>query len=269
MPAPQIPGYAIVWLDEFNGPHYAAVNGNNWISKTGANANHELQQYTTSTENAHLSGDGRLYIIPKKAASGQWTSARLEGKSSFTCDDDHTMIFQSEIRVGNHPAADQKGIWPAFWALGNNIRTGTSWPKCGEWDILELINGSTSNQGTLHFLNSGGAHQQFGGGVNFTGGNYHIWALKVDRRGASFRDEKLTWYLDNHPFFEVTGAQIGTAEQWSDVAHKPFYPLLNVAVGGDYPGNPNAQTLDGFDSGMQVKYVAVYKSNGPVAVKEL
>lgn len=269
MPAPHKSGYAIVWLDEFNGPQGAAVNGNNWFSKTGANANHEIQQYTTSAENAHLSGDGRLYMVPVKEASGIWTSARLEGKNSFSCDDDHTMIFQSEIRVGNHPASQQKGIWPAFWALGNDIRTGTSWPKCGEWDILELINGSTTNQGTLHFLNSGGAHQMFGGRVGFTSGNYHTWALEVDRRGASFRDEKLTWSLDGHPFFEVTGATMGTAEQWSDVAHKPFFPLLNVAVGGDFPGNPDGQTQGGFESGLQVKYVAVYKSNNVQKAVEL
>lgn len=261
MPAPQKPGYKIVWLDEFNGPSGAAVDGSKWFSKTGANANHEIQQYTTSTDNAHLSGGGQLYIIPLKQASGQWTSARLEGIESFTCDDDHTMILQSEIRVGNHPASQQQGIWPAFWALGNSIRTGAGWPKCGEWDILELINGSTTNQGTLHFLNSGGAHQMFGGKVDFTGGDYHTWALQVDRRGVSFQNEKLTWYLDDRPFFEITGAQIGTAEQWSDVAHKPFYPLLNVAVGGDFPGNPNDQTRDGFESGLQVKYVAFYKSN--------
>lgn len=261
MPAPKIPGYARVWVDEFNGPAGHGVNGNNWVSKTGSNSNNELQEYTTSAANAHLSGDGRLYIVPLKNSAGHWTSARLEGRNSFTCDNDHTMLFQAEIRVGNHPAARQQGVWPAFWALGNNIRTGAGWPKCGEWDILELINGSSSNLGTLHFQNSAGAHQSFSGGVGFDRAVFHTWAFKVDRRGGAFQNQKLTWYLDGHPFFEVTGATVGTPAQWDDVAHKPFYPLLNVAIGGDFPGNPNGQTLDGHESGLEVKYVAVYKSN--------
>lgn len=261
MPAPTIPGYALVWSDEFNGASGAAVDGSKWNSKTGPNSNHEIQQYTTSTDNAHLSGDGRLYIIPNKDGSGHWTSARLEGRYSFNCDAGHQMIFQAEICLGNNPPAQQQGLWPAFWTLGAAVRTGVGWPKCGEWDILEIINGSSTNQGTLHYLNSSNADPGFGGRVNFSHNDYHTWALKVDRTAATFQGEKLTWSLDGNPFFEVTGARVNNAEQWDDVAHKAYFPILNLAVGGDYPGQPNDQTTGGFQSGMQVKYVGVYKSN--------
>lgn len=261
MTAPTIPGYALVWVDEFNGASGAAVDGSKWNSKTGPNSNHEVQQYTTSTDNAHLSGDGRLYIIPNKDGSGHWTSARLEGRYSFNCDAGHQMIFQAEICLGNNPPAQQQGLWPAFWTLGAAVRTGVGWPKCGEWDILEIINGSSTNQGTLHYLNSSNVDPGFGGRVNFSHNDYHTWALKVDRTAGTFQGEKLTWSLDGNPFFEVTGARVNNAEQWDDVAHKAYFPILNLAVGGDYPGQPNDQTTGGFQSGMQVKYVGVYKSN--------
>ena len=101
----------------------------------------------------------------------------------------------------------------------------------------------------------------FSGRVDFAPGSWHTWALKVDLLSNRFEEQKLTWLLDGNIFFEVTGAMVGASEPWAQVAHMAFFPILNVAVGGDYPGNPNGQTLDGYESGMQVKYVAVYKSN--------
>lgn len=261
MSAPNKPGFALVWSDEFDGASGSAVDGSKWNSKTGPNSNHEAQQYTTSTDNAHLSGDGQLYLIPIKDGSGHWTSARLESRYSFNCDPGHQMIFQAEIRLGNNPAAQQQGLWPAFWTLGAAVRNGVGWPKCGEWDILEVINGSSTNQGTLHYLNSSNVNPMFGGRVDFNHNDYHTWALKVDRTPGNFQDEKLTWSVDGNPFFEIPGARVGDAEQWDDVAHKGFFPIMNIAVGGDYPGQPNDQTVGGFQSGMHVKYVAVYKSN--------
>lgn len=260
--APDMPGFALVWQDDFNGPAGAGVDPNIWHIKTGGNSNNELQEYTTSAANAHLSGDGELNIVPlKDRSTNHWTSARLEGWSSFSCDPGHLMVFQAEIRVGNNP--QQQGIWPAFWALGVNIRQGAGWPKCGEWDILELINGSSANLGTLHYLASNGDVQQRSSGfIGFNRSDYHTWALKVDRTPGNVGDEKLTWYLDGNSFYEINGSQLDNAGvPWEDVAHREFFPLLNIAVGGDYPGNPNDQTQDGLESGMAVRYVGVYKSN--------
>lgn len=119
---------------------------------------------------------------------------------------------------------------------------------------------------TLHFLNPtfNGHDQRSSGQVSFNRADFHTWALKVDRTPANIRDEKLTWYLDGNPLFEVTPGALGNADggvQWEDVAHQEFFPILNVAVGGDYPGPPNGQTADGLESGMAVRYVGVYKSN--------
>lgn len=261
MSAPEIPGYALVWSDEFDGASGAAVDGSKWNSKTGPNSNNEVQQYTTSTNNASLSGDGQLYIIPVKDSSGHWTSARLEGRYSFNCDAGNRMIFQAEIRLGNNPPEQQQGLWPAFWTLGGAVRTGVGWPECGEWDILEIINGSSTNQGTLHYLNSSNVDPSIGGRIDFNRNEYHTWTIEVDRTADTFQGEKLKWSLDGNAFFEITGATVNNGEQWDDVAHKAFFPIMNLAVGGDYPGLPNSQTVGGFQSGMHVKYVGVYKSS--------
>ena len=261
MSAPSISGFNLVWVDDFNGPSGAAADGGIWNFNTGPNNNNEIQQYTTSTDNARLSGDGQLLIIPLKDGSGHWTSAKLEGKSTFSCDPGHQMIFQAEIRVGNNPPSEQQGIWPAYWTIGGAVRRGVGWPKCGEWDILELINGSSTNQGTLHYLNSDNYDPSLNGRVDFNRNDYHTWAVKVDRTADSFQNEKLTWLLDGNPFFEVTGATVNNADQWDDIAHKDYFAILNVAVGGNYPGYPNDQTLGGIESGLQVRYVGVYKSN--------
>ena len=255
--APQMPGYAIVWADDFNGPSGSAVDQSKWdqVSRPQSqNSNNELENYTNSTDATHLSGDGGLYIIPKHdSGSNMWNSARLEGKSAFSCDNNHKMVFQAEIRVGfrNNPAQN-KGMWPAFWTLGNDIKTGTSWPKCAEWDILETATTlGNKNQGTLHYQDANGNRNgSFNNQVTYSQGEYHTWALKVDRTSGDWQTESLVWYLDGQEFYRVNGSQIGTPEQWGEVAHKSFFPILNVAVGGGFPGNPDGNTLGGFESGM-------------------
>ena len=259
--APPMPGFSVVWSDDFNGPAGSPANANNWLTYTGPVYNNEIERYTTSTANIQLSGSSQLYIIPLKDGTGAWTSGRLHGKSNFSCDPGHAMVLQASIRLGTNPPSSQQGIWPAFWALGEDVNVASvGWPKSGEWDILELTNGSDTNSATIHFGNNPATHQMIHqpGGTRFAPGAYHTWAIKVDRTQPQ---ETLTWYLDGSQFFQVTQAQVQDADQWDSLAHKPFFPLLNVAIGGDLPGMPNAQTLDGMESGMQVSYVAFYKSN--------
>ena len=258
---PSLSGSTLVWSDDFNGPAGSAVNANNWLTYTGPVYNKEIETYTASTANTQLSGSGQLYIIPLKDNTGAWTSGRLHGKSSFACDPGHSMVLQASIRLGTDPPSSQQGIWPAFWALGEDVNVASiGWPKGGEWDILELTNGSNTNSATIHYGNSPATHEMIHqpGGTSFAAGAYHTWAIKVDR---TVSQETLTWYLDGNQFFQVTEAQVNDADQWDSLAHKPFFPLLNVAVGGTLPGPPNNQTLGGMESGMQVGYVAFYKSN--------
>ncbi|KAJ7799914.1 glycoside hydrolase family 16 protein, partial [Mycena olivaceomarginata] len=264
---PSLDGYTVVWSDDFDGAHGAGIDHNKWNQKTGPgpSGNHEWQLYTAGTENVHLSGDGQLYIVPTHSGN-QWYSGRLESKTSQVCDNGHAMIFQAELWAPNFTGSPAKfaGLWPAFWALGEDLRSGgVSWPRCGEWDIFEVTNNlSDQNKATLHYENppnSGKDDPHFGGFVHYEGGQYHTWALKVDRRPKDWRSQSLTWYLDGKEFYSVNGAAIGDMH-WIQVACRPYFIIFNMAVGGDYPGNPTSQTVSGFNASLRVKYAAIYKS---------
>lgn len=127
MSAPEIHGFQKVWADEFAGRAGSPPNSQNWTIETPAhNENNEWQKYTTSTENAYLSGSGELCIAPRKV-QGHWTSARLHGNKGFECDNSRKMIFAARIKVGQNSPAQQQGIWPAWWTLGESILHGTPW----------------------------------------------------------------------------------------------------------------------------------------------
>jgi len=113
MPAPQINNYTLIWSDDFNGSAGASPDDSKWdvISKppNPSEGTGEVQTYTSSTQNARLSGSGLLYITPEKDASGNWTSGRLEGKQSFSCPAGHRLLLQAELRQGTAPASQQAG----------------------------------------------------------------------------------------------------------------------------------------------------------------
>ncbi|KAJ7674291.1 glycoside hydrolase family 16 protein [Mycena rosella] len=258
---PELAGYNVVWSDDFNGNHGAGVDHTKWAQVVGpGNAgNREVEVYTAGTSNVHLSGDGQLYIVPT-LDSGTWHSGRLEGNVAEACSPGGAMVFQAELWVPDFTGSPAKflGLWPAFWALGNDLRTsGVPWPKCGEWDIFETADwASDQNHGTLHYEDANGNHVDMGSpGVMYATGQYHTWAFKVDLRNSDWTQQKLIWYLDGTQYYQITGAMIGTYQQWVQVAMNDFYPVLNMAVGGDYPKFPTSQTVSGFDSSLRVKVV--------------
>ncbi|KAI5855114.1 glycoside hydrolase family 16 protein [Durotheca rogersii] len=268
-PPPTEPGYSLVWSDNFAGPAGSLPNQSKWniISKGPNAANQEVQHYTQSTSNSSVNGSGVLHITPQHN-NGQWTSARLEGKNAFNCPDGHRMLLQAELRTGTSPANQQAGIWPAFWALGNDIRNGKNidWPQCGEWDIMENAHGADFSLATLHYGRGGSDHLSRGGPgarVTFQVESFHTWAIKVNRTPSNWQDETLEWWLDGNKFFQIKGSDIGDGELWGRVAHKSFFPILNVAVGSNFPGGgqPDNKTVTGLGSGLQVKYIAFYQSN--------
>ncbi|KAK0716015.1 glycoside hydrolase family 16 protein [Lasiosphaeris hirsuta] len=263
---PQHNGYNVVFSDDFNGDQGSAVDGSKWDHHVpNKNNNDEVQHYTYGTDNAHLSGDGQLYIIPKKKGN-DWYSAKLLSVGKWTPGAGKALLFEAEIWVPNFTGSPDKfaGLWPAFWAKGNSDRISNpvKWPKNGEWDILEVTNKmSNQNQATLHFIDASGQHNgAFNGRVTYTGGKYHTWAVKVDRRKDDWKAQTLTWYLDGNQFYQVTGAMIGTLDQWKELAWSPFYIVLNVALGGGYAGNPTENTISGYDASMRVRYVGVYET---------
>ncbi|WP_121353906.1 glycoside hydrolase family 16 protein [Flavisolibacter nicotianae] len=224
----------LVWSDEFDG---TSVNTANWSFETGGGGwgNNEKEYYQAA--NATVS-NGNLVITAKKqrVKANNYTSARLktQGKREFT-------YGRIEARI-KLPLG--QGLWPAFWMLGANINT-VSWPGCGETDIMEHINTENTIYGTIHWDNNG--HASYGGNTTTTPADYHVYAVEWD--ATSMR-----WYVDNVQYLtaDITNGINGTEE-----FQKPFFILLNMAVGGNWPG----QTIDDskLPASMYIDYVRVYQ----------
>jgi beta-glucanase (GH16 family) len=245
---------AATWSDEFNGAAGAPVDSSKWSFDTGGSGfgNNELEYYTTSTSNVSQDGQGHLAITARKENPGNYqcwygtctyTSGRILTSGKFTQAYGH---FEASIKIPKG-----QGMWPAFWMLGDNIGS-VGWPQSGEIDIMENV-GSTPNTtyGTIHGPGYSGAS---GVGGNTTIGSalgdaFHTYAV-------DWSPNLIIWTLDGQEYFRATPAQIG-GNTW--VFDHPFYILLNVAVGGYWPGNPDASTQ--FPQTMLVDYVRASTSD--------
>jgi beta-glucanase (GH16 family) len=249
--------WTLAWSDEFNGPAGAPVDGTKWVLEVGNGSNgwgnHERQYYTNTTKNASTDGAGNLVITAYKETLGkkyrcwygecQYTSARLKTQGKF---EQAYGRFEARIRV---PFG--QGIWPAFWMLGNNIQTA-GWPACGELDIMEHIGREPFNvYGTIHGPGYSGA-AGIGAPYTLTGArftdDFHVFAVE-------WEPNQIRWYVDGQPYQTRTPADLPAGSAW--VFDHPFFVLLNLAVGGNWPGDPDATTI--FPQRMLVDYVRVYR----------
>jgi beta-glucanase (GH16 family) len=235
-------GWTLAWSDEFDGPAGSAVDAANWNYDYGPNwYNGELQYYSQGTDNAMLDGNGNLVIEARQETreGRQYTSARLktEGKKTFTYG-----RFEGRMKL---PYG--QGLWPAFWLLGAE---GGSWPACGEIDIMENLGREPSiAHGTIHGPGYSGAD---GPGASYTlpgdakfSDDFHTFAIE-------WETDAIRWYVDGALYSTKTPADIG-GNTW--VFNHPFFFILNVAVGGEWPGDPDGTTV--FPQTMVVDYVRV------------
>ncbi len=247
---PPPPAYTLVWSDEFSIVNGSVPDSSKWIMETGGNGwgNNELESYTNRTQNAHVQ-DGNLVITAIKenytgsdGITRQYTSARLKTAGLF---EQKYGRFEARIKI-----TQGQGMWPAFWMLGNNIGTA-GWPTCGEIDIMENIGKEPSiAHGTIHGPGYSGANG-LGGAYTLPSGkladDFHIFAIEWETAAIRF-------YVDGNLYETRTPADLPTGKTW--VFDHPFFILLNVAVGGDWPGNPDNTTV--FPQTMLVDYVRVY-----------
>ncbi|KAG9258765.1 secreted glucosidase [Emericellopsis atlantica] len=263
--APQYGGFSRVWQETFPGAAGTLPNEGTWTILNGdLGVNNELQVYKRDPRNVQISGGNTLQLVPWRDGSQPkgWTSGRMESKYTFTPEAGRVTRVEAAIMFGPSPTGNKQGIWPAYWMLGNSIRQGTVWPACGELDIMETVNGQLIGHGTVHCnVYPGGICNEgngIGSSIGFPDQGWHTWRLEIDRRSGNYLDQSINWYLDGVHFHQVTGSRIGNAQVWASLAQSPLFFILNVAVGGDWPGSPNGNTWDGYGSRMEVGYVAHY-----------
>ncbi|MBM3186930.1 MAG: glycoside hydrolase family 16 protein [Bacteroidetes bacterium] len=236
------PGLSLVWNDEFDG----ATLSSDWTYDIGTGSsgwgNNELQYYTN--DNVQVS-NGLLQITAKSESfnAQDYTSTRIktQGLKSWKYG---RIDVRAALPYG-------KGIWPAIWMLGDNITT-VGWPACGEIDIMELIGGSGLNDrtvhGTAHWSNSG-SHAQFGNSKSLSSGKFadefHVFSIV-------WNQNSITWMLDDVVYntLDVTPTELSEFQE-------NFFLIMNVAVGGNWPGSPDATTI--FPQTMYVDYVRIFQ----------
>ncbi len=230
-------GFNLIWQDEFDG---TTINTDNWGYDIGGGGwgNQEWQTYTSSPTNSFVQ-DGKLNIVATKLYAS-YNSARLlsKNKKTFTYG---RIDFRAKMPFG-------KGIWPALWMLGNNI-SSVGWPRCGEIDIMEYLGHITTQvHGTVHYNKNG--HQYTGDHYTLTGGEgfddkFHVFTILWSEYG-------IRWYVDYQPYFQVEDTDI----EFSAFKLPQFF-IMNVAVGGVWPGYPDETTT--FPQTMMVDYVRVFQ----------
>jgi beta-glucanase (GH16 family) len=243
-----------VWSDEFDGKAGSPPDASKWMFMKGGEGwgNRELQYYTESRDNVRHDGKGNLVIEAREAdpkaglkcwyGPCRYTSARLSTKGLFSRKYGR---FEARMRL-----PEGQGVWPAFWLLGDNIDKA-GWPACGEIDIMEMIGREPSTlYGTIHGPGYSGAE---GPGKNtklkngkFSDG-FNVFAVE-------WRPERIDWYLNGRLYSSKTPSDLPKDANWA--FDHTFFVILNLAIGGNWPGDPDGSTS--FPARVEVDYVRVY-----------
>ncbi|MDO0924832.1 glycoside hydrolase family 16 protein [Streptomyces sp. TG1A-8] len=271
-------GWTQVFLDDFNGAAGSGVNTANWQYDTGTSypggaagwGTGEVETMTSSTSNVALDGNGNLQITPRRDASGHWTSGRIETtRTDFQPPAGGKLRVQARIQLPNVTGAAAKGYWPAFWMLGAPFRGNYwNWPSIGELDIMENVQGLNTDWSTMHCgTGSGGPCNEttgIGNNTPCTGttcqAGFHTYSMEWDR---STSPEEIRFYLDGVNFHTVRANQVD-ATTWANATNHGYFLILNVAMGGGFPGAYGGGPDGGTDPNhpMTVDYVQVLQSGG-------
>jgi beta-glucanase (GH16 family) len=238
--------------DDFTGAAGTSPASSRWGFATGGNGwgNNELESYTSRTSNAGLDGAGNLDVVARHETytgtdgiTRNYTSARLTTVNTFS--------FQYGTATTRMQIPGGQGLWPAFWALGTN-RSTVGWPLCGEMDVMENHGDELSTvHATVHAALQGLTTQEW---------NSSTQTDSTTPLSSSFHTYGLVWgpnamamTLDGHNYFSLSNADLPPTMLWN--FNHPFFLLLNLAVGGNTPGAPDATTP--FPAVMAVDYVRV------------
>ncbi|WP_327714464.1 family 16 glycosylhydrolase [Streptomyces sp. NBC_00490] len=251
---------AVVFSDTFDGAAGSAVNSSKWSLETGDNVNnHERQYYTSGTNNAALDGQGHLVITAKKEnpanyqcwyGTCQYTSARMNTSGKFSAQYGHV---EARMKIPRG-----QGMWPAFWMLGTDIGS-VGWPNSGEIDVMENVGYEPSTvHGTIHGPGYSGSA---GIGSGYTLPNGQAFADAFHTFAVDWAPNSIKWSVDGVVYQTRTPADVG-GNTWA--FNKPFFLILNLAVGGYWPGDPNSSTA--FPAQLVVDSVSVTTSTTATGV---
>ncbi len=243
--------WTLTWSDEFSGASNSLPDSSKWNIVVGGNGfgNNELEYYTNRAVNAHVDSGNLVITAIAEQYTGTdgvtraYTSARLNTLQKFT---QKYGKFEARIKLPKG-----QGMWPAFWLLGDNSETA-GWPQCGEIDIMENIGSSMSTvYGTLHgpgYSGSSGPSASYAlpSSQQFSD-DFHVFSVEWEPNVVRF-------YVDGNLYKTRTPSDLPAGTQW--VFDHPFYIIVNLAVGGNWPGSPDATTQ--FPQSMLVDYVRVY-----------
>jgi len=230
--------WKLVWSDEFD--YSGLPDASKWGNEVGFIRNNELQYYTARRIENSIVDNGNLLIIGRKEPfeTAGFTSASLTTDSKFSW-----TYGKVEARM---KLPKGQGMWPAFWMLGQNIHQ-IGWPECGEIDIMEHINSEDILYGTLHWHNE--KHVSNGTHVPCQVNKFNVYAIEWDKGS-------IKWFLNNVKYHEVS---IADSVNSTSELHKPFYIIINLAIGGSWPKNPDDSTV--FPDTVYVDYVRVYQKS--------
>ena len=247
---PELDGYSLLWNDEFSGSDLDESKWNYEPHEPGW-TNEELQEYTTSTDNVFLR-DGKLVIKAIKSdknGKDYYTSGKVTGqnKTDFTYG---KVVVSAKVPEG-------QGLWPAIWMMPKDESYYGQWPKCGEIDIMEVLgNDVNTAYGTLHY---GEPHGEQQGTWGLTGQTY---ADSFHEYSVEWEPGEMRWYIDGNLYHTVndwfTAVQGEDEKPYPAPFDQPFFVQMNLAVGGTWPGNPDA-TTDFDKAEFEIDYVRVYQ----------
>jgi beta-glucanase (GH16 family) len=240
----------IVWSDEFNGTN---ISTNNWTFEIGNNGgwgNSELEYYTGRTNNAYVDGKGLLHIVAQQESTNgySFTSARMKTQGLYSTPTYGRFVWRAKLPTGF-------GMWPALWMMGTNFPV-VGWPACGEIDVVENPgSNSTTNQSSLHYGTSGT--------VNLTG----YYAFTGGDSITNFHTYELDWSPASEQF--LVDGQLYETQNVGSPFNAPFFFIMNLAVGGTYPGTTSPSAIiasNTFPKEIQVDYVRVYEQTAPLQI---
>jgi len=249
-PPGQRAGWILTWNDEFNGANGSSPDATKWVVETGGNGwgNDELEYYTARPQNVRQENGNLVIEAVKERFSGpdgvrrDYTSARLKTEGLFR---QRYGRFEARIQI---PAG--QGVWPAFWLLGDDFST-TPWPNCGEIDIMESVGSEPSSmRGSLHgpgYSESSPVTTVYKLPRGRFSDQFHVFAVEWEPRVVRF-------YVDDQLYATKTPADLPPGARW--VYDHPFFVILNLAIGGSWPGSPDESTI--LPQRMLTDYVRVY-----------